>query len=164
MNGSTSSPVTGSLRFPLRWILSALAWVPAAAILADAPASVAAGATGSVAAASIRMVGILALMIAAVVGGGQWLRRSRLLGSWKTPQARLSILETRSLGQRQALCLVACDHREWLVSVGPSGIQMLAPLQAASPRAGSFQEHLEGVAEFPAPRESGTVVRAPILQ
>ena len=111
------------------------------------------GAVGdSVALASVRMVGMLALIIAGVLGAGRWLRQSRVLGSWKTPQARLQIVETRSVGQRQALCLVSCDQREWLVAVGPTGIQMLSPLQATPARPGSFQEHLDGVAQFPAPR------------
>lgn len=104
------------------------------------------------------MVGMLALIIAGVLGAGRWMRQSRLMGSWKTPQARLQIVETRSVGQRQALCLVACDQREWLVAVGPSGIQMLAPLQVPAVRPGSFQEHLDGVAQFPAsPSPAGPV-------
>ena len=127
----------------------------------SASAAPVAGAAGdSVAVASVRMLGMLALIIAGVLGAGRWLRHSRMLGSWKTPQARLQIVETRSVGQRQALCLVACDHREWLVAVGPTGIQMLSPLQPAPARPGSFQEHLDGVAEFPAPRPTTTAVEA----
>ena len=125
--------------------LSAFA-APSTPVLA--PVTAVAG--DSIGVAAVRMLGMLALIIAAVLGAGRWMRQSRLLGSWTTPQARLQIVETRSVGQRQALCLVACDQREWLVAVGPSGIQMLAPLQAPTVRPGSFQEHLDGVAEFPA--------------
>lgn len=133
--------------------------VSAAPVAASAStASTASAAGDSVAVASVRMIGMLALIIAGVLGAGRWLRHSRMLGSWKTPQARLQIVETRSLGQRQALCLVACDQREWLVAVGPTGIQMLSPLQPVPARPGSFQEHLDGVAEFPAPRPVAAAV------
>ncbi len=152
-----------SLRLPLLLLgvagvaLSALA---ASSAAATAPVTAAAG--DSIGVAAVRMVGMLALIIAGVLGVGRWMRHSRMLGSWKTPQARLQIVETRSVGQRQALCLVACDQREWLVAVGPSGIQMLAPLQAPVARPGSFQEHLDGVAQFPAVPSPAGPVEAPL--
>ena len=141
-------------------ILPLLLLIAGSAAHSASAAPVTGAAGDSVAVASVRMLGMLALIIAGVLGAGRWLRHSRMLGSWKTPQARLQIVETRSVGQRQALCLVACDQREWLVAVGPTGIQMLSPLQPVPACPGSFQEHLDGVAEFPSPRPVASAVEA----
>lgn len=170
MNGPrTTSPIR-SLRPAMRRWLPVLALLPVGLLLAADPATTTAAAAApgapSMAAASIRMLGGLLVIIGAVMAGGRWLRRSRLLGSWKTPQARLQIVETRSVGQRQALCLVACDQREWLLAVGPAGIQMLAPIPSAGiasvPRGASFQEHLDGVAQFPGASSASTPAVMPL--
>ncbi len=170
MNGPRASFLIRSLRSTVMRCLPVLALLPAGVLLAADPVATTAAAAApgapSMAAASIRMLGGLLVIIGAVMAGGRWLRRSRLLGSWKTSQARLQIVETRSVGQRQALCLVACDQREWLLAVGPAGIQMLAPIPSASlgsvSRGASFQEHLDGVAEFPGSVNASTPAVMPL--
>jgi len=61
--------------------------------------------------------------------GGAWLvRNGRLSGFNRGRPARLNVLETRSLGARQALYVVAYGQERFLIGSTPAGINLLSHL------------------------------------
>jgi len=77
------------------------------------------------------MLGALALVLALVLGV-QWFFRQQQRASLARGGARLSVLETRSLGQRQALYVVGYEHQRLLVAASPQGISLLTQLPDAT--------------------------------
>ncbi len=78
---------------------------------------------------------VLAVLLAA---GGGWLLVKRrtggpLLGGRSTH--KLTIEETRSLGNRQYLVVAAYENQKFLLGVTPGQIQMLVPLQGPEGKA-----------------------------
>ena len=77
---------------------------------------------------------ILLVMVAGAAGG--WFLWRRWRGA-SAPAARgehrLSVTETRSLGNRQYLVVAAYGERKFLLGVCPGRIDMLAPLDGGAP-------------------------------
>jgi flagellar biogenesis protein FliO len=76
----------------------------------------------------LRVLGALTLVLGLFLGGA-WLVRSgrfSILGGSRS--SRLNVLETRSLGARQALHVVAYGHERFLIGSTPSGINLLSHL------------------------------------
>ena len=81
---------------------------------------------------AIRALGALALVLA-LFFGGVWLFRNGQRLSWrKTGPPRLSILESRPLGNRFALYVVGYDQQRMLIGSSPAGINLLSQLPPAT--------------------------------
>lgn len=81
---------------------------------------------------AIRALGALALVLA-VFFGGVWLFRNGQRLTWrKTGAPRLTILETRPLGNRFAIYVVGYDQQRMLIGSSPAGINLLSQLPPAA--------------------------------
>jgi flagellar biogenesis protein FliO len=81
---------------------------------------------------AIRALGALALVLA-VFFGGVWLFRNGQRLAWrKTGAPRLSILESRPLGNRYALYVVGYEQQRMLIGSSPAGINLLSQLPPAA--------------------------------
>ena len=78
----------------------------------------------------VRLIGALALVMALFLGG-VWLYRNwqRLSFRRGTPP-RLSVLEVKSLGPRQALYLIGYQDQRMLVASSPTGMSLICQLPA----------------------------------
>jgi len=77
---------------------------------------------------AIRALGALALVLA-IFFGGVWLFRNGQRAVWrKTGVPRLSILETRSLGNRMSVYVVGYDRQRLLLGSSPTGLNLLSRL------------------------------------
>jgi flagellar protein FliO/FliZ len=79
---------------------------------------------------------LAALLVAGCAGAGIWLwwRGRRGAPAFTARgERRLVVSETRALGNRQYLVVAAYDDKRYLLGVCPGRIEMLAPLEAASP-------------------------------
>ena len=80
----------------------------------------------------LRVFGALALVLAIFLGG-VWLFRNwqrLVIQRGRTP--RLNIVETRSLGGRHALYVVAYEQERFLIASSPSGVNLVSHLQPSS--------------------------------
>lgn len=75
----------------------------------------------------------VALLLAAAGGWLLWRQRRDPRGLSGREARKLSVAETRSLGNRQYLVVADYDGRKFLLGVCPGRIEMLAPLSAADP-------------------------------
>lgn len=81
----------------------------------------------------LRIVGALVFVLALFAAGAWFVRRwNGLAGPGAGRPARLRLLEVRSLGQRQALFVVAYDRQRLLVAASPAGIALLDRLPEAT--------------------------------
>jgi len=78
----------------------------------------------------VRLLGALALVIALFLAGA-WLYRNWQRVSLRRGRAlQLSVLEVKSLGQRQALYLIGYQDQRLLLASGPTGMSLLCHLPA----------------------------------
>jgi flagellar biogenesis protein FliO len=103
----------------------------------------------SITASLIRLVGGL-LFVFAILFGGLWLVRNsnRFIRS-SASAPKLVLLEVKSLGQRQALYVVAYEQQRMLLASSPAGISLITHLPEAeqgatpaTPAAPSFADVL----------------------
>ena len=119
-------------RWWLRAILLLVALSNSAAWAADVP-SVQAVPGFNAGASALRVLGALAMVMALFLGGVWMFRNSRTL-AWRRGRApKLTILESRSLGARQALHVVRYQQKVFLVAAAPSGINLLTHLDPEEP-------------------------------
>jgi len=90
----------------------------------------------------LRVTGALALVIGIFLGGVWLFKNWQRIACQRRHQARLNILETRSLGPRQAIFVVAYEQQRFLISTSSAGINLLthlpdgeAPVPGAEPPA-----------------------------
>lgn len=109
------------------WLI--LAFKAACQGATNAPASLALPDTAASATLSlIRVAGALALVMA-VFFGGLWLFRNwERLAARRGRLGKLTIRETRSLGQRHALFVIGYERQRMLVAVSPTGVSLLTAL------------------------------------
>jgi flagellar biosynthetic protein FliO len=79
----------------------------------------------------LRVIGALALVIGLFLGGAWLLRNGRLNAFNRGRVARLNVLESRSLGARQAVYVVGYGQERFLIGSTPAGINLLSHLAAA---------------------------------
>ncbi|HWQ92207.1 MAG TPA: FliO/MopB family protein [Clostridia bacterium] len=80
----------------------------------------------------LRVLGALSLVLGLFLGG-VWLFRNGRQFAFRTGKVpRLNILESRSLGGRQALYVVGYDQERFLLAATPAGINLLSHLPSAS--------------------------------
>jgi len=92
----------------------------------------------------VRVFGAMLLVIALFLGGVWLYRNWQRLSVKKSGGAKLSLIEVKSLGQRQALYVVGYEQQRMLLASTPSGVTLVSHLPAAE----------EPVAEPAAPKLS----------
>lgn len=80
----------------------------------------------------IRVIGALALVIGLFLGGVWLVRNWQRAGVRGGRQAKLNVLETRSLGNRQAIHVVAYERERFLIAASPGGVNLLSHLATAT--------------------------------
>ncbi len=79
----------------------------------------------------IRVTGALALVLGLFLGGAWLFKNWQRLAIQRGRQPRLNILETRSLGARQAVFVVGYERQRFLVATSPAGVNLLSHLPDA---------------------------------
>jgi flagellar biogenesis protein FliO len=79
----------------------------------------------------LRVTGALALVIGLFLGGVWLFKNWQRLAHKRGGAPKLEIIETRSLGGRQALYIVGCEQERFLVASSPAGISLLSHLPSA---------------------------------
>ena len=79
----------------------------------------------------IRVLGALALVLGLFLGGVWLFKNWQRLALQRGQQPKLNILETRSLGARQAVFVVAYEKQRFLVATSPAGVNLLSHLPDA---------------------------------
>jgi len=81
----------------------------------------------------VRVTGALALVLGLFLGGVWLFKNWQRLTLPRHQPPKLNILETRSLGARQAIFVVAYEQQRFLVATTPTGINLLSHLPDAEP-------------------------------
>ena len=92
----------------------------------------------------IRIVGALMIVMAILLGGAWWFRKSRLFGLVPSQSSHLNVIETRSLGSRHALHVVEYGSKRFLIADSPAGTNFLTDLEKLEEEA---TEELDEAAE-----------------
>jgi len=79
----------------------------------------------------IRVVGALALVLGLFLGGAWLFKNWQRLAVARGKQPKLNVLETRSLGARQAVFVVGYEKQRFLVATSPAGVNLLSHLPDA---------------------------------
>ncbi len=79
----------------------------------------------------IRVTGALALVLGLFLGGAWLFKNWQRLAARRGREPRLSILETRSLGARQAVFVVGYERQRFLLATSPGGVNLLTHLPDA---------------------------------
>jgi flagellar biogenesis protein FliO len=79
----------------------------------------------------IRVTGALALVLGLFLGGAWVFKNWQRLAVQRGRQPKLNLLETRSLGARQAVFVVAYERQRFLVATSPAGVNLLSHLPDA---------------------------------
>jgi flagellar biogenesis protein FliO len=129
------SPLSGIVIYRLtrRGLVTALSFAAAPGVFAQATNTLTLHSDlPEVGLSAIRALGALALVLA-VFFGGVWLFRNGQRLAWrKTGIPRLSILESRPLGNRFALYVVGYEQQRMLIGSSPAGISLLSQLPPAT--------------------------------
>ena len=79
----------------------------------------------------LRVLGALALVIGMFLGGVWLFKNWQRFAGRRGGAAKLAVLETRSLGGRQALYVVGYEQERFLISSSPAGVNLLSHLPGA---------------------------------
>ncbi len=79
----------------------------------------------------LRMAGALAVVIALFLAGVWLVRNWQRLATRRGAAPKLSVLEVKSLGQRQALYVVGYEQQRLLIASTSTGLTLLSHLPAA---------------------------------
>lgn len=93
----------------------------------------------------LRIFGALLAVLAILLGGAWWFRKSRLFGLVPASQSNLKIVETKSLASRHALHVVEYGEKRFLIADSPAGTSFLTNLDdlADDPLNGEAVSELE---------------------
>ena len=81
----------------------------------------------------LRVMGSLALVIGLFLGGVWLFKNWQRLTQPRGRKPKLNILESRSLGARQGICVIGYEKQRFLVATSPAGISLLSHLPDAEP-------------------------------
>lgn len=81
----------------------------------------------------LRVFGALALVLGLFLGGAWLFKNWQRLAVQRGRQPKLNVLETRSLGARQAVFVVAYERQRFLLATSPAGVNLLSHLPEADP-------------------------------
>ena len=76
----------------------------------------------------LRVLGALSLVLGLFLAGAWLVRNGRIANFGRSRSTRLRVLESRSLGARQALYVVAYGEEQFLIGSTPAGINLLSHL------------------------------------
>ena len=79
----------------------------------------------------LRVTGALVLVLGLFLGGVWFFKNWQRLAVQRGRQPKLNILETRSLGARQAVFVVGYEKQRFLVAASPAGVNLLSHLPEA---------------------------------
>jgi flagellar biogenesis protein FliO len=87
-------------------------------------------------ASAVRTIGAL-MVVLSVILMGAWAFKNKekfasKLAGGRVREAKLHVLETKSLGARHSICVVAYDNQRILLSTSPTGVTMLTQLPEAT--------------------------------
>jgi flagellar biogenesis protein FliO len=80
----------------------------------------------------IRVIGALALVIGLFLGGIWFFKNWQRLAVRRGRSPKLNVLETRSLGGRQAIFVVGYNQERFLIASSQSGVNLLSHLPTAT--------------------------------
>jgi flagellar biogenesis protein FliO len=80
----------------------------------------------------VRVIGALALVIGLFLGGVWLFKNWQRLAVQRGHAPKLNILETRSLGGRQAIFVVGYNQERFLIASSPTGVNLLSHLPTAT--------------------------------
>lgn len=80
----------------------------------------------------IRVIGALALVIGLFLGGVWVVRNWQRVGGQRGHAAKLSVLETRALGNRHIIYVVGYERERFLIASSPGSVNLLSHLGAAT--------------------------------
>lgn len=80
----------------------------------------------------LRMIGALCLVFSLLFGGVWFYRNSSRFTGARGRRQKLNILESRSLGHRHSIFVVAYENQRLLLSTSPTGVTMLSHLPEAT--------------------------------
>jgi len=92
----------------------------------------------------IRVAGALFLVIGLFLGGVWLFKNWQRLAIKGGKQPKLGVLESRSLGGRQAVFVVAYERQRFLVATSPTGVNLLSHLPDADPAEPSEESSVPG--------------------
>jgi len=98
---------------------------------------------GDPGAALLRLLGALAFVVGVFLAGAFLFRKWQSTSRSNRPGPRLNILDVQSLGARQAVYVIGCDHQRFLVGATPQGLTLLAQLPDGPPGEGSLSGNLD---------------------
>ena len=93
----------------------------------------------------IRVIGALVLVIGIFLGGVWFFKNWQRLAIHRGHAPKLNVLETRSLGGRQAIFVVGYDRERFLISSSPNGVNLISHLPGAA------EDEATSTAKSPAP-------------
>ena len=76
-----------------------------------------------------RILGALLIVVAIILGGTWWFRKSRMFGLVPAQSSHLNVIETRLLGSRHALHVVEYGSKRFLIADSPAGTNYLTDLE-----------------------------------
>jgi flagellar biogenesis protein FliO len=92
------------------------------------PAAALAPALPNAGASLLRVLGALALVLGLFLAGVWFFKNWQRLSMQRGAKPKLSILETRSLGARQAVFVVGYEKQRFLVATSAAGVNLLSHL------------------------------------
>ena len=81
----------------------------------------------------LRVTGALVLVLGLFLCGAWLFKNWQRLAIQRGQQPKLNVLETRSLGARQAIFVVGYEHQRFLVATSAAGVNLLSHLPDAEP-------------------------------
>ena len=79
----------------------------------------------------LRVIGSLALVLGLFLGGVWLFKNWQRLAPKRGQQPKLNVLESRSLGARQGVCVLGYDKQRFLIATSPAGVTLLSHLPDA---------------------------------
>lgn len=118
-------------------------------LLADpGAASLAAPPFPDAGASLLRVTGALALVLGLFLGGVWVFKNWQRVAGQRGRTPKLNILESRSLGARQAVFVVAYEQQRFLVAASPAGVSLLSHLPEAEAAGATAVEKPAGPMSF----------------
>ena len=110
-------------------VISAFCLLPSA--FAETPAAALAPNLPNAGASLLRVLGSLALVLGLFLAGVWFFKNWQRLSLQRGSKPKLNILETRSLGARQAVFVVGYEKQRFLVATSTAGVNLLSHLPDA---------------------------------
>ena len=116
------------------WMLaSAVAWAWPAPGIAQAANPPSVAPLPDLGVSVLRVFGALLLVLALFLGGAWLFKNSQRALDRSTRANKLHVVEVKSLGNRQSLCVIGYGRQRMLVGSSPAGVSLVSQLPEALP-------------------------------